>query len=276
MNRRSTTTAILAAGTLVALLSGCAGDGDAPETVAPNTSTAPPDAASATTGSDAAGSTGAPPGGADTAEDSSRATGPGDTQGALPTVPTDYADTLVRAWGSGDQPTMQRLATDEVIHTLGDRGGPSWEQTSAEGAAGSTIVTYTNTEDGDTLALRVQNSAVSAGEEHAVVEATYAPGGEGQDELPSAPTDYADTLVVAWGTEDQATLHRMATDEVVQTLGDHGSPNWSRISAEGAAGSTIVTYTETATGEVLVLRVDNVKASEGANHAVVEAHFEDG
>ena len=77
------------------------------------------------------------------------------------------------AWGSGDQETMARLGTDEVVHILGDGGGPNWAQTGAEGAAGSTIVTYEDSESGDVLTLRVDNAAVSEGAEQAVVEARY-------------------------------------------------------------------------------------------------------
>ncbi|MCK0113365.1 hypothetical protein MWU75_14540 [Ornithinimicrobium sp. F0845] len=260
MDRRSTTTAIIATSALVALLSGCSGDNDQP-TPTSTGSVVPPDDSQATAPST--------PG-----ETASGDAASGSTS-ALPTVPTDYADHFVRAWGSDDQTTMARLATDEVVQSLDDRGGPHWDQTSAEGAAGSTIVTYTNTETGDTLALRLENELVGQGAGQAVVEAQYTTADDSQDALPTAPEDYADTLVVAWGEGDRAAMQRLATDEVVHTLGDRGSPHWERISTEGAAGSTIVTYTETQTGEVLTLRVDNAQADHCAEHSVVEARFED-
>ena len=65
------------------------------------------------------------------------------------------------------------MATPEVVHILGDGGGPHWQQTNAEGAAGSTIVTYENSQSGDVLTLRVDNATASKGADQAVVEARY-------------------------------------------------------------------------------------------------------
>ena len=120
-------------------------------------------------------------------------------------------DALVQAWGSGDRARMEALGTAEVLHILGDQGGPHWDQTSVEGATGSTIVTYTNTDSGDTLELRVENEAASQGAEQSVVEARYTVAADNEDAVPTVPTDYADSLVVAWGTDDQATMERLAT-----------------------------------------------------------------
>ncbi|QDO88027.1 hypothetical protein FNH13_06420 [Ornithinimicrobium ciconiae] len=280
-SRRSTTT-VLTATALVALLAGCSGN-DQPEVVAPaSTSTSPPDSSQATTPPDNASATTSPMDTSHTTSDAGATSAPEDSGSStsdasdttLPTVPADYADALVQAWGSGDRARMEALGTAEVLHILGDQGGPHWDQTSVEGATGSTIVTYTNTDSGDTLELRVENEAASQGAEQSVVEARYTAAADAEDAVPTVPTDYADSLVVAWGTDDQATMERLATPEVIDTLGTKGSPHWERISAEGAAGSTIVTYRETESGEVLSLRVENELASQGGEHAVVEARFE--
>lgn len=275
MNSRRSTT-IIAAASLVALLAGCSSN-DQPEPVSTgitSQTTSPPDDSQATTSPpDSSDATSSPDAGSATSGEDV-----GAADAALPTVPAEYADAFVRAWGSGDQTTMTRLGTSDAVASLdshGDTGGPHWDQTSAEGAAGSTIVTYTNTESGDTLELRVQNETASQGAEHAVMEARYAAAADKQDAVPTVPTDYADALVVAWGTHDQSTMERLATTEVINTLDGHGSPHWDRISAEGAAGSTIVTYEETQTHEVLTLRVENALASQGAHQAVVEARFEE-
>lgn len=275
MNSRRSTTTLIAATSLVALLAGCSGN-DQPEPVStPVTSTTSrsDDSQATTSQPHESSSTAAPDAGSATSGEDVGATD-GSSGAALPTVPGEYADALVRAWGSGDHMTVERMATAAVVHTLGDQGGPHWEQTSAEGAAGSTIVTYTNTESGDTLELRVQNETAGQGGEHAVKEARYTAAGDQQDAVPTVPTDYADALVVAWGTDDHASMERLATAEVIDILNGHGSPHWDRISAEGAAGSTIVTYEETQTHEVLTLRVENALVSQGAEQAVVEARFE--
>ena len=207
---------------------------------------------------------------------SDEGSGEGSGDGApadIPTVPVDYADALVVAWGAGDHATMEQLGTAEVVHILGDGGGPNWEQVDSDGAAGSTSVTYRNTESGDTLALRVDNAAASEGAEQAVVQAKYTVAGDEED-LPTEPAAYADALVVAWGASEQGLVSRMATPEVVHILGDGGGPNWEQTGAEGAAGSTYVTYENSESGDVLTLRVDNATASEGADQAVVEATYE--
>lgn len=91
----------------------------------------------------------------------------------LPTNALDYADALVVAWGNGNTDQMDVLATSEVIDALGDEGGPHWDRTASDAGAGSVFVTYTNTEDGRVLELRVQNETASLGQEHAVVEARF-------------------------------------------------------------------------------------------------------
>ena len=91
----------------------------------------------------------------------------------IPTSPVDYADTLVQAWGLGDEDRMSQLASDEVVDDLTGvamPGGSHWDQTSADAGAGSSFVSYTNTENGATVDLRVENETASAGEQHAVVE----------------------------------------------------------------------------------------------------------
>lgn len=93
---------------------------------------------------------------------------------SIPTDPVDYADALVQAWGLGDEDRMSRLASDEVVDDLTGvamPGGSHWDQTGADAGAGSSFVSYTNTENGATVDLRVENETASAGEQHAVVEA---------------------------------------------------------------------------------------------------------
>ncbi|WP_256837880.1 hypothetical protein [Ornithinimicrobium faecis] len=277
MKSRRTSSTIVAATTLAVILAGCGGDEEEPE-VLPHESASeqsdPPDDAAQDTADepaeDSAGATGP-------AEDSAGATDPAEDDGSaaagLPTVPVDYADALVVAWGSGDQNTMAQLGTDEVVHVLGDGGGPNWQQVSSEGAAGSTAVTYQDSETGDTLSLRVDNAAASEGAEQAVVQAKFTTAGD-EPALPTEPAAYADALVLAWGSGDQDTMAQLGTDEVVHILGDGGGPNWAQTGAEGAAGSTIVTYENSESGDVLTLRVDNAAASEGAEQAVVEARYE--
>ena len=287
MSHRTST--LITALALTALLSACGGDADEPEVLAQETSSAssaPEDEGAedeapeetespADTGGETAEETGAdetteePPAdetGGDDETGSDDETGGGEA-GELPTVPVEYADALVVAWGAGDHATMEQLGTAEVVHILGDGGGPNWEQVDSVEYAGSTEVTYENTDSGDHLMLRVDHGILTEGGEQAVTQAEYTVAGDEVD-LPTEPAAYADALVVAWGAGEQAVVERMATPEVVHILG------WQQTGAEGAAGSTIVTYENADSGDVLSLRVDNAAASEGADQAVVEARYE--
>src|SRR5699024_12289439 len=86
----------------------------------------------------------------------------------------DYADARVQAGGLGDEDRMSKLASGQVVDDLTRAempGGSHWDQTGADAGAGSSFVSYTNTENGATVDLRVENETASAGEQHAVVEA---------------------------------------------------------------------------------------------------------
>lgn len=95
------------------------------------------------------------------------------TDFAVPDDPVEYADALVVSWGNGHTNTMEEFATAEVIDVLGEKGGPNWQRTASDGAAGSVYVTYTNQEDGRTLELRVNNEIASQSGSQAVVEAKF-------------------------------------------------------------------------------------------------------
>jgi len=201
--------------------------------------------------------------------------GPGDAEN-LPTVPVEYADALVIAWGAGDQDAMAQLAPTGVVDVLGSNGGPHWDRTGSEGAAGSTYVTYQNTDSQEVLTLRVDNAAAAEGEPQSVAEARFSSSGEEPPTVPTQPVAYGNALITAWGVGDQEEMQRLGTAEVLHILGDEGGPNWMQIGADGAAGSTILTYYNSESDDTLTLRVDNAAASEGAEHAVVEARYETG
>lgn len=107
-------------------------------------------------------------------DDSDDDSAPGEEPGeGFPTNPVDYADALVVAWGEGDKPTMQDLAEPEAVQTLEEvsmPGGPHWQQAGSDAGAGSTFVTYENTDDGTRIDIRVGNEYASNGEPHAVAE----------------------------------------------------------------------------------------------------------
>lgn len=166
VSQRTSLTAVTLAASL--LLVGCASDDDAPggNGEAPASTTTNEPASPTNTASTPPESPDAPSdGAADSAEPSASE--------EIPTDPADYADALIQAWGIGDDDRMGQLANDEVIDALTDvamPGGSHWDQTGADSGAGSSFVSYTNTETGATVDLRVENETASAGEQHAVVE----------------------------------------------------------------------------------------------------------
>lgn len=71
-------------------------------------------------------------------------------------------------------------------------------------------------------------------------------------------------------------MAQLATDEVVETLGDYGDvggPHWDQTGHDAGAGSVFVAYKNTDDGTTLELRLENETASAGDTQAVVEAKF---
>lgn len=101
------------------------------------------------------------------------------------------------------------------------------------------------------------------------------PSGDSTDEpIPDDAVDYADALIVAWGSGDQGRIAQLANDEAIETLnqyGEEGGPHWDQTEHDAGAGSAFVTYENTEDGTTLELRVENEAASHGEEHAVVEA-----
>ncbi|UVI36611.1 hypothetical protein [Brevibacterium spongiae] len=74
-----------------------------------------------------------------------------------------YADELVIAWGQDNTEQVKAFASDEVAEKLADHGdenGSHWRNSGAEGTAGTTYITYRNTETGEKMTLGVSNQAI--------------------------------------------------------------------------------------------------------------------
>ena len=93
---------------------------------------------------------------------------------------------------------------------------------------------------------------------------------------------YADELVIAWGQDNTDRVEAFANDEVAEKLSDHGNDDgshWRNSGAEGAAGTTYITYRNTETGEKMTLGVSNQAIGDqdewgAAPHAVHQVKFE--
>lgn len=93
---------------------------------------------------------------------------------------------------------------------------------------------------------------------------------------------YADELVIAWGQDNTDRVEAFATDEVAEKLADHGDEHgshWRNSGAEGAAGTTYITYRNTETGEKMTLGVSNQAIGDqdewgAAPHAVYRVDFD--
>lgn len=94
---------------------------------------------------------------------------------------------------------------------------------------------------------------------------------------PTNSLEYADDLVSAYGVGSDTKVEELATQNVVDALSEHGDAHatrWHRITADGAAGTTYVTYTNLDTGETMTLGVGNESASNGDDHSVRQVSFE--
>ena len=68
-------------------------------------------------------------------------------------------------------------------------------------------------------------------------------------------------------------MQDLAEPEVVQALEEISMPggsDWQQTASDAGAGSTFVTYTNTADGAVVELRVRNADASNGQPNAIAE------
>lgn len=72
-------------------------------------------------------------------------------------------------------------------------------------------------------------------------------------------------------------MRKLATKKVADALHAHGDADatrWHRVSADSAAGSTYVAYTNLTTGETMTLGVTNERAAKGDSHAVRTIRFD--
>jgi hypothetical protein len=116
-----------------------------------------------------------------------------------PTAPVTYAEAGFDAWVAVDGATLVDLAAPEVVQLLAARSADeegTWAGIPAvcDGAAGSTYCSWSSFNV--QLTLRVANQAASAGEAHAVTEATFSP-------RPGAVAMWP-TTTTEWAWKDQA------------------------------------------------------------------------
>jgi hypothetical protein len=195
------------------------------------------------------------------------------TGAATTTSPVLHADRLVRAWGMGDRARAEALATPSVVAALfrySTPGGVSWRRTGSQGTAGTIYVTYHDDARGGTVTLAVSDVLLSEGRQRAVYGVRFSRA------RPIGPVGYADRLVQAWGRGDHAAVQRYATAAVARSLFAHADPggaHWRRVSADGAAGTTHVTYRDDAGGGTVTLGVDDAAEQDGRLHAVYDARF---
>ena len=192
---------------------------------------------------------------------------------ATTTDPVLHADQLVRAWGRGDRTGAAALATPSVVAALfgySTPGGVSWRRIGWQGAAGTIYVTYHDDARGGTVTLAVSDVLLGQGSEQAAYDVRFSQA------RPLGPVGYADLLVRAWGRGDHAAVQRYATAPVASALWRHADPggaHWRRIFAQGAAGTTYVTYHDDANGGTVTLAVGNAAEQDGQLRAVYDARF---
>lgn len=186
-----------------------------------------------------------------------------------------YADRLVRAWGSGATATTNCYASTATARTLYGQalpGGIHWRRVSTEGAAGTIYVTYHDDARGGNLTIGVQNVGLrAAGGWHAAYSAKFS----GEPKAWNA-VQWSDNLVRAWGRGDAKWTAYYATPTAVRELhkvAAKGGPHWTRISTEGAAGTTYVTYRNDVTRHTLVIGVSNMGLSQGDAHVAYTVQY---
>lgn len=100
---------------------------------------------------------------------------------------------------------------------------------------------------------------------------------------PTDPVTYADELVRAWGQGDSDRVEAFSSSQVAEKLKAHSddeATHWTRVGAEGAAGTTYVDYENTVTGEKMWLGMPTEAVVDpddewGTPNAVHKVNFED-
>jgi hypothetical protein len=188
-----------------------------------------------------------------------------------------YADRLVRAWGRGDTKMTACYGTTPTVRALSGQaspGGIHWRRISAEGAAGTTYVTYHDDARGGNLVVGVQNAAPELrgpGGWHAAYAVRFV-----NEPRAWNAVQWSDNLVRAWGRGDTKWMSYYATPAVTKALRQtaaKGGPSWQRIASEGAAGTTYVTYRNSATGHRLVVGISNIGIAQGDAHVAYRIQY---
>lgn len=148
---------------------GCSSKSDAP---APTTTASPAPGTSPATSSATAAPATAPPGTAGTSATSAPSTAPTTQQATsttgVPSTPEDYARGLYEAWRRGDKNTADTLGTPDAVNALFAYEPTDFTFQDCQGAAGSTICTFTA--GVGAIEMRVRNA--TGGEPVVVVEVT--------------------------------------------------------------------------------------------------------
>lgn len=95
--------------------------------------------------------------------------------------------------------------------------------------------------------------------------------------IPTNAVDYADALILAWGSGEQERMKQLAQPAALDALAEYGAsggPHWKQVGHDAGAGSVFVSYKNSEDGATLELRVRNEAASKGQEHAVAEAKFD--
>jgi len=175
---RKQTRAVLAAAplSLALLLAACGSDDDSADTTTTTTtSEASASSSSETTETTAGGETTTPPSSEATTSSSApeTTTPPSDATEPATTAPPEdgtegefgrsAAAQLVRAWGAGDRDRALELATPRAVGMF-DPGGPDWELTGCDGAAGTIYCTFDSVSKAMTLQVAQPNVPDESGE----------------------------------------------------------------------------------------------------------------
>ena len=181
-----------------------------------------------------------------------------------------YTQAAVTAWTSGDTARVDQLRDPSVTVFATLSSGDYDKHFSlkdCQGAAGSSFCTFFNNV-GDELVLRVRNELV--GGPHAITEGQFHPI--------TFPTDmqaYAQECLDAWLAGNVNRITFLTTADAKTHLSavaiSHKSETWTFQDAQGAAGSSYLTWHSSA-GNRIVFRFHNpgVVPGEGPQHRIVD------
>jgi hypothetical protein len=200
--------------------------------------------------------------------------GPGQNPTSFPASADEYARQALTAWTTGNTDRLDQLRDPgaTIFATLSTGNyDKHFTLHQCQGAAGSSSCAFFNNA-GDELQLQLSNQLL--GRAHAVIGGQFHP-----ITFPTDAKAYAQETLDAWLAHNDARVGLLCGADAAAHLnaiaGSHRGETWTYDHAEGAAGSSYLTW-KNAAGDAIVFRFRDpgIPPTPGPQHRVADVIFQ--